>query len=108
MLVYLKQDTFLLEVLIGRTLEEAGGGIEAFPLLLRGHVAEDAHAGQVRDATVEGTVARIELFAVCVGRKERKYVVPELDFSEASYFHFWLFSKVLKRIVKLYECSSDS
>lgn len=66
MLVYLMQGAFLLEVFIGGTLEQAGGGIEAFPLLLCGHVAEDAHTGQVHDAAIKGTVARIELFAVWV------------------------------------------
>lgn len=48
---------------MGRTLEETGGVDEAVPLLRSGHVAKDARACHVHDATVEGTVARVEFFA---------------------------------------------
>lgn len=54
----------LLEVLVGRALQQAGGGVEAVPLFFRGHVAKNTHARRIHDATVEGAIARVELFAV--------------------------------------------
>lgn len=61
------KSTFLLEELIGRALEEAGGVLEGVPLLRRGHVREDAHACEVHHSSAERTVAGVELFTVCGG-----------------------------------------